>query len=297
MAVLYNSVNVDEKYSPILEPNLFYDNVFQPGSTFTDKYQTGPAGGLYVYKPGISAVAPGTPGRDFTDVNVADNLLQITLNNNFMRSRKIFSVQAAAVSFPKAETELSLAIQECTQGWTLAGIAALVKESTEEASETALTTSNIKADILTNRKTIVDSGARAGVLLCSTKTYALILEYAGSDFTPVMNDSVNATGRVGNWLGFTVYECNGLSASTATYYDYSGTLQTVIFQTDTASGKSVDYVMYDMDAFSILTNFEVTRIIDSERFSGSLAQVEMNSGYRVTNALRSICRKTTNPAG
>jgi hypothetical protein len=296
MAVLYNSVNVDEKYSTILEPNLFYDNVFQPGSTFTDKYQTGPAGGLYVYKPGISAVAPGTPGRDFSDANVADALVQIVLNNNFMRSRKIYSVQAAAVGFAKAETELSLGIQECTQGWTLAGAACLVYESTEVASADELTTSNIKSDILANRKTIVDAGARAGVLLCSTKTYALILEYAGADFTPIMNDNINATGRVGNWLGFVVIECNGLSASTATYYDYGGNLRTVTFQTAVAEAKYVDYVMYDADAFSILTNFEVTRIIDSERFSGSLAQIEVNSGYRCTNALRSICRKTTNPA-
>jgi hypothetical protein len=296
MSVLYNSVYVDEKYASILEPNLFYSNVFQPNVTFTDKYQTGPAGGLYVHKPGISSIAPGTPGRDFSDANVADTLVQITLNNNFMRSRKIFGVQAAAVGFPKAEAELSLAIQECAQGYTLTGLACLVYESTSEASADALTTSNIKSDILTNRKTIVDAGAMANVLLCSTKTYATILEYAGSDFTPTMNDALNASGRVGTWLGFTVIEANGLSASTATYYDYGGNLRTVTFQTAVAEASYVDYVMYDSDAFSILTNFETTRMVDSERFVGSLAQVEMNSGYRLTNAARAVCRKTTNPA-
>ena len=46
MAVLINAQNVDEKYSPILEPNLFYASVFVPGATCTDQYQTGPAGGM-----------------------------------------------------------------------------------------------------------------------------------------------------------------------------------------------------------------------------------------------------------
>lgn len=294
MPVMYNSVHVDERYSPILEPNLFFGNIFQPGITFTDRYQSGPAGGLYVYKPGIGTVAPGTPGRDFTDANVADDLIQILLNNNYMRSRKIYSVQAANVGFARAENELALAIQECRQGWTLSAAAALVNEATAAASATALTTLNIKNDILARRKTLVDAGAVADVLVCSTKTYAQILEFAGADFTPMRNDSVQSTGRVGSWLGFTVSEANCLSGSTATYYDYTGTLRTVTFQTAVSGESSVDYIMYDSQAFSILTNFETTRLVDSERFVGSLAQVEMNSGFRVTNAARAIVRKTTN---
>lgn len=293
MSILYNSVYVDEKYAPILEPNLFYANVFQPGVTFTNKYQSGPAGALYVHKPGISAVAPGAPGRDFTDVNVADTLIQVSLNNNFMRSRKIFGVQAAAVAFDKAEAELSLALQECAQGYTLSALAALVNESTADTDGDPITANNVKADILGVRKALVDTGATANVLLCSTKVYAAILEYAGSDFSPTMNDNLNASGRVGSWLGFTVVECNGLSTTSAHYYDYGGTDRTVVFQTATPAAAYVDYIMYDAEAFSILTNFQTTRIVEGISFTGSLAQVEMNVGYRVTNAARAICRKTT----
>ncbi|MFR2660432.1 MAG: hypothetical protein ACLS9N_12990 [[Clostridium] leptum] len=36
---------------------------------------------------------------------------------------------------------------------------------------------------------------------------------------------------------------------------------------------------------------EVARVIDSERFAGSLAQVEMNTGYKVTNAALARVRK------
>jgi hypothetical protein len=48
--------------------------------------------------------------------------------------------------------------------------------------------------------------------------------------------------------------------------------------------------MYDFDAFSILTNVEVMRLIDSERFNGSLAQVEIVSGYKLTNTDRALIK-------
>ena len=41
---------VDDKYSALVEPNLFAANVFQPGITFTDKYQIGPAGQIMVHQ-------------------------------------------------------------------------------------------------------------------------------------------------------------------------------------------------------------------------------------------------------
>jgi hypothetical protein len=76
MSVIYNTQYVDEKYVSILEPNLYYGSVLQPGITFTDKY-TVQAGGIFIHKlgGGLSAgVVPGTPGRDFSDAVVADTL-------------------------------------------------------------------------------------------------------------------------------------------------------------------------------------------------------------------------------
>ena len=82
----------------------------------------------------------------------------------------------------------------------------------------------------------------------------------------------------------TFVEANG-AAGSIKYYDHSGTQQTVDMT-------NVQYVMYYHEALSIVSNFDLARIIDSERFSGSLAQVEMNTGYRVTNpdlaAVRSV---------
>ena len=86
MSIKYGSLNVDERYSGILEPNLYYNPVLVPGVTCTDKYQIGPAGQIYVHKLTTSAVESGTPGRDFSDTAVSDTLIPIQLNNNFQRS-------------------------------------------------------------------------------------------------------------------------------------------------------------------------------------------------------------------
>jgi hypothetical protein len=51
MAIQYNNLYVDEKYSGILEPNLYYNSIFVPGATYSDRYQIGPAGGIFVHKP------------------------------------------------------------------------------------------------------------------------------------------------------------------------------------------------------------------------------------------------------
>ena len=92
-----------------------------------------------------------------------------------------------------------------------------------------------------------------------------------------------ATGNVGQWLGFTFVEANGATGSIK-YYDHTGAQKTVDMS-------KVQYVMYYHETLSVVSNFEVARIIDSERFAGSLAQVEMNTGYRVTNSKLARVRK------
>lgn len=282
MSVIYGSLNVDEKYSSILEPNLYHDSVFADGMTFTSKYEDGPAGGIFVHKLGTSAVAVGTPGRDFQDEATADTLIPIVLNNNFMKSKKIYGVQANAVALNLANEQLSIATKEVAEGNTLGGLACLVHEGTASANQgTSLTTSNIKAQILADRKAIRDAKGSADVLLMSTGAFAILLEKFGSEFTPVANDYVNANGQIAKWLGFTVMECSALSEASADYYDYTGTKQTKALN-------GVDYIMYNHEALSIVPNFDVARIVDSENFNGSKAQVELNVGYRVTSGAQVV---------
>ena len=123
MAVLYGNLHVDEKYSGILEPNLYHNSVFADGVTFTSKYQEGPAGGIFVRKLGTSAVEVGTPGRDFVDEVAQDELIPIVLNNNYQKSKKIYGVQAAAVNIKLGNEKLSIATQEVGEGWNQSGLA------------------------------------------------------------------------------------------------------------------------------------------------------------------------------
>lgn len=284
MSVTYNSLNVDERYSKILEPNLYYNPVMVPGVTFSDEYETGPAGQIYVHKLATQAVEPGKPGRDFSDTDAADTLIPIQINNNFQSSKKIYGVQAAAVQYAMGNEFLSIAIQECREGWMQSGLACLVQEGSAATATAALTADTVKSDIIATRAEIVKRKGRADVVMCSPDFYGLVLEAAGKDFTPTQNDRIAATGNVGNWLGFTFVEANGMTG-TLKYYDSANQLKSVDMS-------GVDYVMYHHKALSIVSNFEITRIIDSEMFAGSKAQVEMNSGYKVTNSALAYVRKT-----
>ena len=275
MGIKYGSLNVDEKYSGILEPNLYFDSILVPGVTYTDKYQTGPAGGIYVHKLNTTAVTVGTPGRDFTDEASSDTLIPILLNNNYMKSKKIYGVQAAAVSFDLANEQLATATQEIKESRQQSALGCLVQEGTTSTVKTAITANAVNA--------VLDEAAqikkgKANVVLCSPDFYALVLKESGKDFTPAKNDEVAATGAIGEMYGFTWIRAAGLGEQEAKYYDSTGTLKTVALSKTTP----VDFILYNSEALSIVDNLESYRIVDSENFTGSKAQVEINTGMKVT---------------
>ena len=277
MAVLYNTQNVDEKYLSIIEPNLYYKSVLIPGLTFTDKYET-QAGGIYVHRLGggkTSGVVPGTPGRDFSDEVAADSLIQMVFNNNFQKSRKIYGVTAQNVAYNKVEAELAEAVKQVSQGWQTSGVACMVQEGTDMADTTAITKENIKDKFIAMRKKVIDNAGNVNFAIVSTAVFEAYLQYTGTEYTPSINEAVLG-GRNVDFLGLTMIEANILNQSSAKYYDYTGSLKTVDLT-------KVDVIMGYYEGFSALNNFEMLRAIDSERFSGMLAQVETNAGYRVTN--------------
>lgn len=284
MSVIYGQLHVDEKYKATLEPNLYHKSPFADGKTFTSKYEEGPAGGIFVRQLGTAAVTVGTPGRDFVDENTQDELIPIVFNNNFQKSKKIYGVQAAAVAVPLANESLAIANQEVSEGWTLGGLACLIQEGTASANTETLTAKNIKKELLATRKEIVTKKGTANVVLCSPETYAVILEQAGSEFVPESNEYTNATGQIGKWLGFTFYEVSALAETEGKYYNSANELKTVSFA-------NVDFIMYYHEALSIIPNFNVARIVDSENFAGSKAQVELNSAYKVTSKTQVYIRK------
>lgn len=284
MGVIYGQLNVDEKYSGILEPNLFADSIFVPGETYTDQYEVGAAGGIFVHKLSTSAVEPGIPGRDFSDEASKDDLIQIVMNNNYQKSKKIYGVQAKSVGFALADEQLSLATKEVKEGRQLSGIACLVQEGTAGTVTTAIT--NATDAFLEVREQIVKKKGKSDIVLCSPSYYTQLIKEAGDKFAPNRNDRIASSGAIGTYLGHTFIEVPQLAETSAKYYNSSGTLKTV-----TLTG--IDFIVYNHMALSIIDNLEAMRIVDSENFTGSKAQVELNTGFKVTNSLLAVVRKTS----
>ncbi len=281
MAIKYGELHVDEKYKPMVLPNLFYRTWMVPGVTFQD-VSTDNAGAWFWHKLSSSgAAAPGTPGRDFTDEAAADTLVQATFNNNFQRSKKIYGVQAAAVAIPVANEHMALAVNEVAEGKNMSGLACLITEGTASSDTAAITVDNFDKKILAERQAVVEAKGIADVVLCSPAFFATMLEKAGVKYTPTTNEMLLAAaagGQVGNYLGMTWMEVNGFANKTdIKYYDYTGTLKTVA----AADLAKVDFIMYDHNAFGAGDNFTMARLRDSERFAGVLAQTEDNVAFKV----------------
>ena len=282
----YGTMHVNENYSAIVEPNLYFDAIFQPGRTYTDEHQGDANSGLVkVYKVNADGVSdPQAPAGDFDHQKAENALIDLRLNNSQRKSKKIYKVQANAVPYNMAEAHLAAAVMDCKEGWQASGLSCLVHEGTVLSDTAAITVANIKSKIIVSRKEVRKGKAVPNVVLASVDTYSTMLEAAGDQYTPITNDNMVETGQVGKWLGMLWVECNQMILQAAKYYDYTGTLQTEDLST-------VDFVMYDYRAFSIVDNLEEIRVIDSENFVGSLAQVEINTGYRVKTKEKVVVKK------
>lgn len=276
MSIKYNSQYVDEKYLPILEPNLYADTVLIPGVTFTDKYVDGPAGQILVHKiTKDDVVEPGTPGRDFTDTEASDSLIAIAINNNYQKSKKIYGVQQNAVSFPLADENLSMAIGVVRESRQYSALACLVNEGTADKDTAQITTNEGAVDkILTLRKTIKDGYGKANFAMVNTEIYKMLLAEVG--FTYNGSDNATKDAELLKRFGLSIIECNSFDKASAKYFDYAGAEQTVDLT-------KVEMIVGYNEAFSVIPNLEALRLVDSERFVGTLAQVEMNVGFRVNS--------------
>ena len=284
----YGGYNVNEKYSPIVAPNFYFDAVLQPGLTFSDQHQGDAegAGAVKIFRLAAKAAHdPKTPASDFSHAAADNELIPLLINNLQQESTKIYNVQASAVPYDMGDAHLSQSTQVCREGWQLSGLACLANEGTVMADTTAITTSNIVSKIIAGRKSIRKQKASANVVMASVETYSTMLEVAGDKFTPVTNDEIIRTGQMGYYLGMLWVGCNMLDLSTAAkYYDYSGTLKTVDLS-------KIEYIMYDWRGFHIVDLLSMIRLKDSENFNGTLAQVEICSGYRLGDKNYAVVKK------
>ena len=121
-------------------------------------------------------------------------------------------------------------------------------------------------------------------VLCSPDFFATMLEFAGEKYIPTSNEMLLAAaagGQVGSFMGFTWIEVNGFASSAdLAYYPHGGTKASVT----AANLAKVEFIMYDPNAFGVGDNFSIVRMVDSELFAGTKAQVEENAALRVLDA-------------
>ncbi len=273
----YGNDYVDEKYSPILEPNLFCDTILIPGVTYNDDYEGDVhAGAVKIYKETqADQKDPSKPAGDFTDEATSNELIDLLLNNSYRKSKKIYQVTANSCPYNKAEKNLSLAIAENRRDRQASALACLVNEGTISKDTEAITSANVKDKIVNARTELRKKHVYPNVVLASVDAFAEMLKAAGKEYTPTTNERIVSSGQVGTWLGMLWLEADAIEG-TAKYYDYTGTLKTIKLD-------DVELAMYQSTTFHIVDNLTMMRLKDSEHFTGVKAQNEINTGFRVTN--------------
>ena len=163
-------------------------------------------------------------------------------------------------------------MQNIKASWQGVAHTKLVAGATASANTTAIAddptvAQGFKKVFIGVRKELRDNNANPDVCILSTDTYAKALDYSGREFQPATNDVVLRTGSVGNFLGQKIYESTQMPAGT-------------------------EFVMYDHDAYSILSQLIAARLMDAGKdWVGSVAQVHIISAFTVTNAER-VYKKT-----
>ena len=276
----------DDKYSPLLEPNLWNNNIFVPGVTFTDKYQMGAAGQIFVHKPGVGTVTSTVPGADFSDTIVQDSIIPIILNQQFNRSRKIYGATLASVAYAAAASEMETAIQEVRKGWTLAAYTAMIETTSVINSDNILTVvanDTIYDQIVADRQKLVESGVNPDTIIVTPASYGLLLKSDEFQRVGDIGDQAVANGIVGRIAGLNVVEYEAGDSAAVDGQTIGGITW--------ASGDLMEYVIYDHETFSIVTSVEAIRLVEEPtRFVGTLAQVQLVSGFKVTNPAKVLLK-------
>ena len=276
----------DDKYSSLVEPNLWFNNIFQPGVTYTDKYQIGPAGQIFVHKPGVGTVTATVPGADFSDAIVQDSLITIPLNKQFNRSRKMYGATVASVAYPAAASEMETALQEVAKAWTLAFYTNLIETTSIIVSDnilTVVTADTVFDQIVADRQKLVETGVTPDTIIVSPETYGLLLKSDEFQRTGVVGDNAVSNGVVGYVAGLKVVEYQAADSAAVDGQTIGGITW--------ATGDLMEYVIYDSDALSGVTSVEATRLVqEPTRFVGILAQVQIVSGFKLTNPSRALLK-------
>ena len=303
---LNNSETVDTTFSPVLVKNLFKDNTFIPGVTFTDKYNER-AGQIYARRLGKTAAtskdATTSGGLDLTHTETADSLVLIQKKDAISRSEKCYDLVEKLRMSGKSVDKIAEVSEEFKEGlqikWMSYLLAPTVSASgvgvggaTRSSNTTADTQlGTLIASILADRQQIRVNGGVADVLIISPEMETLFLSNAyksGNAFVPETNEEILKTGKIGRLYGMNVFTSNLIGAGTPSVLPVAGNAPA-----NSGDAANCEYIIYDHDAFAIATDIEGLRLVNAIDFMGSYAQVQGITGGGVTNPALAIAKITS----
>lgn len=299
----FNTVEtVDTVFSKILVANLFKDETFVAGKTFTDKYNER-AGQIYARRLGKTPAtvkdATTSGGLDLVHTETADSLVLIQKKDAISRSEKCYelveTLRASGRSVDKVAevvAEFKEALQIQMMKYLLAtpsqDSAVGVGGATRSANtEKATNLQELLADILADRQQIRVNGGVADTLIISPEAETLFLANAytsGNAFIPETNEELVKTGKIGRLYGMNVYTSNLLGGGVPVTGGNA--------PANTGDASKCEYVIYDHDTFAVACDILGLRMINAIDFIGSYAQIEAIAGGGVVNPALAIAKVT-----
>ena len=303
----FNTVEtVDVVFSKILVANLFKDETFVAGKTFTDKYNER-GGQIYARRLGKTAGqkkdATAAGGLDLqTATETADSLVLIQKKDALSRNEKCYDLVETLRASGKSVDKVAEVVEEFKElcqitwmGYLLAtqalsnavGLGGATRIANTEANTTL---ANLIKDILGAREQIRVNGGNADTLIVSPQMETLFLANAytsGNAFLPETNEEVLKTGKIGRLFGLNVYSSNLIGGGTPTVLPVAGNAPA-----NTGDAAKCEFIIYDHDAFAIAMDIEGLRLTNAIDFIGSYAQIQAVSGGGVTNPALAMCKIT-----
>lgn len=294
---------VDTIFSKILINNLFKDETFRPGETFTDKYNER-GGQIYIRRLGKVAVAQKDAttanGMKLTHTETADSLVLIQKKDAVSASEECYdlveTLRSSGRSVDKVQEVVNAFKEKCQIIWMSYLLATPVASggvgiggAIRSAKTTASTTlAGLIGDILADRQQIRVNGGQPDVLIISPEMETLFLSNAytaGNAFLPTTNEELLKTGKIGTLYGMKVYSSNLLGSGTPTKLPVDGNATA-----NTGDAANCEYVIYDHETFGIACDFLGLRMINAIDFFGSYAQIQAIMGGGVANPALAIAK-------
>lgn len=299
MALIINNNVTATEMAPVVRGVLDKaDALLIPGRTFTDEYSVNSAGQYEVTKIKFSDIDVALPGYDFPEDDSKESVIQISLNNAFPQQKRLPAMQASAVPFDK---KLACAEQMTNKALKARNIAAIGKLVSAVAPATntnanakvvkygtdGFSKDNIQHTILDLAGKVADDGLHADAVFLGIAAYQAFKESIGSNYTPAFNDAVVRDGEVTYWMGLTVCSTNLLQKA-VTYKFKNGDGITIPVANVTGNGLStattfdkLGAIVYDHRVLAVIDAINTLRIVDSEKFNGSIEQLELTTGFGI----------------